>query len=270
MIALRVKTVLSAMIIIIIYFFIGHQALYKKAGIVESVASTMLYPFVTIQHYVVSKINDYRNSWQKNSSLQKKISMLEEQNGFLLAENVALHAKSYFLENIHELTSFEKRYEVNKCVLAQIILKQFSENEHSLLVDCGSMHGSEVDMVAVYKSCLIGRVEFVYPYYSKIRLITDRCCKVAAYCRASKARGIHEGCNQQLSSLQFVSHLSHLTANDILISSGEGLVFPQGFGIGRLASFEQEGLYYKIVVKPLLKLEELEYCYLIKKGKESC
>lgn len=270
MVALRIKTVLLMITIIVIYFFVGHQIIYKKNGIVESVAATMIYPFVKMQHATVKHVIHYKKSWQKNYRLREKISMLEEQNSSLLAENVSLHAAGYFLENIQELISFKNRYEVKKSLLAQILLKQFTENEHSLFVDCGSLHGAEVDMVAVYKSCLIGRVEFVYPYYSKVRLITDTCCKVAAYCRASKARGIHEGCNQHNSSLQFVSHLSHLTPNDILISSGEGLVFPQGFGIGRIDSYRQQGLYYTIVVKPLLKLEELEYCYLLKKGHEAC
>lgn len=269
MVSLRAKTLLIVIAIICIYFFVGHQIVYKKNGIAESVASILVYPFLKMQHAIVSKVNDVNDSWQKNRTLMEKISVLEEQNSSLLAENISLQASSYFVENIQELIAFKKRYEVQKSLLTQVILKQFSKNEHSILVDCGSVHGSEVDMVAVYKSCLIGRVEFVYPYYSKVRLITDACCKVAAYCRSSKARGIHEGSNQQTSSLQFVSHLSQVAANDILISSGEGLVFPQGYGIGRIASFEQDGLYYKIDVKPLLKLEELDYCYLIKKGQES-
>lgn len=252
------------------FFFVSYQMLYRKPTIVELVVSTMLYPFIKIQNCIVQKIISYNKSWQDNQFLQKKISLLEQENYSLLAENISLHASGHFLENIQELIAFKKRYDFQKAMLAQVIFKQCSSTQQMLIVDCGSLHGSEVDMVAVYKSCLIGRVEFVYPYYSKIRLITDSCCKVAAYCRSSKARGIHEGCNKQESSLQFVSHLSKLTADDILISSGEGLIFPQGFGIGRIDSFELDGLYYKIVIKPLLKLEELEYCYLIKKGQESC
>lgn len=269
MIALRAKTVTLMIVMSVIFFFGGYQMVYRIPTIAESAASLMVYPFLKLQYFVITFVNDYKKSWQKNESLQEKISSLEEQNSSLLAENISLQASSYFLENIQELALFKKRYESDKTVLAHIILKQFSSHEHSIFVDCGSVHGSEVDMVAVYKSCLIGRVETVYPYYSKVRLITDPYCKVAAYCRSSKARGIHEGCNEQLSTLKFVSHLSQLVVNDILISSGEGLVFPQGFGIGRIASFEQDGLYYTIVVKPLLKLEELEYCYLLKKGQES-
>ncbi len=269
MIALRAKTVSLLLLISVVFYFVGYQMVYKTTGVAESVASTLVYPFLQMQQSIVKKVSRYKKSWQKNHSLQEKIASLREENSSLLAENVSLHASGHFLENIQELISFKKRYEVQKSLLAQVILKEFSPHEHSLLVDCGSLHGAEVDMVAVYKSCLIGRVEFVYPYYSKVRLITDSCCKVAAYCRSSKARGIHEGSNQHYSNLQFVSHLSQLSVNEILISSGEGLIFPQGFGIGRIASFEHDGLYYKIIVKPLLKLEELEYCYLIKKGQET-
>jgi rod shape-determining protein MreC len=268
MIAVRVKIVLCTVIFITVYFFMGYQAVYKKSGNAETVASLLMYPFLKFQQIVVSNIDRCKNFWSSNDLLQEKIAALQEQNNVLQAEIIQTYACNNYNENTHELIDFKKRYEAEKSLLTQVILKQFSDKEHSLLVDCGSLHGCEVDMVAVYKSCLLGRVECVYPLYSKIRLITDKCCKVAAYCRSSKARGIHEGCNSSYSSLQFVSHLSQIAHHDILISSGEGLLFPQGFGIGRIATFQQQGLYYAITVKPLLKFEELEYCYLIKKGQE--
>lgn len=268
MIAVRLKIIIGIVIFVALYFFMGYQAFYKKSGSAERIASIALYPFLKFQYSIISTIDRCKNFWSKHDSLLEKIALLQEDNSALQSEIIQLQASKNFVENTHELITFKKRYEVQKSILAHVILKQFSDAEHSLLVDRGSQHGCEVDMVAVYKSCLLGRVECVYPFYSKIRLITDKCCKVAAYCRSSKARGIHEGCNSSYSSLQFVSHLSQVTPHDILISSGEGLLFPQGFGIGRIDSFQQQGLYYAISVKPLLKFEELEYCYLIKKGQE--
>jgi rod shape-determining protein MreC len=269
MIALRTKIIVCSCILIVLYFFVGYSAFHKKTGIGENVISCMVYPFLRIQQGVVSTFSDYKKYWASHATLLQNLQELQEENRTLLAQIVQAQALQHYKETTQELISFKQRYEVRKSLLAHVILKQFSDNEHSLLVDRGSLHGCEIDMVAVYKNCLLGRVECVYPLYSKIRLITDKGCKVAAYCRASKARGIHEGCNGAYSSLQFVSHLSQITPHDILISSGEGLLFPQGFGIGRIASFQPDGLYYAITVKPLLKFEELEYCYLIKKGQES-
>lgn len=192
---------------------------------------------------------------------------MQEQNENFVAGNCALKALQAHYEDIEELVNFKKRYSVENVYCAQIIMRNFSDNEHSILVDGGSRQGIVPDMVAVYKNCLVGRVTHVYPYYSKVLLMSDAGCKVAAYCRSSKIRGIHEGMyNKECSLLQFVSHLHEVKKDDVVLSSGEGLVFPQGFGLGKVQACEPNGLYHKITVVPLINVDALHYCYLIKKG----
>ena len=48
-----------------------------------------------------------------------------------------------------------------------------------------------------------------------------------------------------------------------IYSSGQGTVFPKGFLVGEIESFEPSGLYYAIKIKLALNIAELEYCYLI-------
>lgn len=266
MIVLR-RTFLSYILVLILLFFVAHRLFYVSSNYLEIGASFLLYPVIKIQHIIVLPLQKYFKKRKKNNRLQERIAFLKEQNANLLAENIKLNTIHENLEKTEELIRFREKYALKDASLAQIIMKQFSECEHSFLVDCGSMHGISVDMVAVYKNCLVGRVSHVYPYYSKVILITDSDCKVAAYCHLSKARGIHEGCNKKRQTmLQFVSHLHELKENDLVISSGEGLIFPQGFCLGRIQSFVSEGLYYKILIKPMLQFNELEFCYLIKKG----
>jgi rod shape-determining protein MreC len=265
-IALR-RTFLGYILALILLFFVLHRIVSLTSGYLEAGASLFVYPIIKMQNAIVVPVQKYFKKRKKNDQLQARIALLQEQHANLLAENIALHSLHEYAGKIQELVKFREKYVAENAYLAQIIMKQFSEHEHSFLVDNGSMHGISVDMVAVYKNCLIGRVSEVYPYYSKVVLITDPECKVAAYCRQSKARGIHEGCNKKKQTmLQFVSHLHHLKENDLVISSGEGLVFPQGFCLGRIKSFETDGLYYKILMKPTLKFTELEFCYLIKKS----
>ena len=111
---------------------------------------------------------------------------------------------------------------------------------------------------------LIGKVASVYPHYCRLVLITDRACRVAVYSAKTGAVGISRGQNEpNLIVLDYVSHLQNLEINDLLISSGEGEMFPQGFGVGKLANFRQEGIYYRANLEILLDLTRLKYCYLI-------
>lgn len=266
MIALR-RTFLGYILALIVLFFVLHRLLSLTPSYLEVSASVLLYPIIKMQNALITPLQKYLKKRKKNDQLQAHITFLQEYNANLLAENIALHSLHEHAEKIQELVKFREKYTVQNAYLTQVVMKQFSEHEHSFLVDNGSNHGISIDMVAVYKNCLVGRVSEVYPYYSKVILITDPECKVAAYCRNSKARGIHEGCNKKKQTmLQFVSHLHHLKENDFVVSSGEGLVFPQGFCLGRIKFFKSDGLYYKILIKPMLKFNELEFCYLIKKN----
>jgi rod shape-determining protein MreC len=136
-----------------------------------------------------------------------------------------------------------------------------------VFIDRGASKGVQPNMVALYKNCLIGRVSEVYPSYSKVLLITDKTCKIAALCGTTKSSGIHEGLNKKdYCTLNYVSHLCTLEEGELVISSGEGLVFPQGFGLGKIKSFTRKGLFYDVVIEPLVDLKNIEYVYIIQKG----
>ena len=93
---------------------------------------------------------------------------------------------------------------------------------------------------------------------------TDRSCKVAVSCTSTGAVGICRGLNNENRlALNYVSHLQKLKIGDKLISSGEGEIFPQGFGVGEVNEFTSDGMYYRAYAKPLIDVTSLKYCYLI-------
>lgn len=165
-----------------------------------------------------------------------------------------------------ELRDFKARYTFEKMQIAQILARHFSDHSQYYYLDMGSNSGIETDMIVVYNNCLIGKVTEVYPWYCRVVLITDKSCKVAAYCDTTKARGIHEGVNQERNAmLKFVSHLAPIQIGDMILSSGEGLVFPRGFALGKVKSSSLDGLYQQVDVEPLVDFEKIEYCLVLAK-----
>ncbi len=269
MFAVRVRSFLYYLILLSSIAAVSYRLLYVPTNYLQQGVSLILYPFIKLQQVVCQPIVSYVKKKKEMDLIQKQSTVLKEENEQLRSENIALQATLHYYNHAQEVINFKSKYTVQYARFAQIIMKHFSAYEHSYLIDCGSAHGVTVDMIAVYKNCLVGRVTHVYPYYSKVKLITDPECKVAAYCLSSQAHGIHEGVNKKKQSmLQYVSHLHTLKNDDLVISSGEGLVFPQGFGIGTIKSFELQGLHYNVVIKPLLKFADLQYCYVIQKGAE--
>lgn len=234
---------------------------------VKQIASYFVYPILLVQHVVVDPIKQQHDEVAQVEALQNKMTSLQKEYQQLLAENVQLKASLAYLRDIKELSDFKKRYQKNEGNIAQVLVRHFSEKEHYFYIDGGSNKQFEKDMVVLYKNNLIGKITEVYPWYSKVALITDKHCKVAAYCNKTKAQGIHQGANEEASStLRYVNHLEKVQKGDLVLSSGEGLVFPQGFALGTIKTCQTADLYKEITVEPRCDLRRLDYCYILPKN----
>ncbi len=258
--------VASFIFVITISLFGGLRMVAPTA--MRSVFSCVLYPFLRIQYSITSPIHRYFQHQSQKKTLTEQLQSLESEYELLAQENIVLRASLDYQADVKELINFKNRYNTPQQNCAHILLKHIDQNTHFILVDQGSMHGVSPDMVAVYKNYLLGKVVDVYPYYSKVLLTTDKTCKVAAYCTTTNATGIHEGCNAQKTILNRVSHLSNVHQGSLVFSSGKGMVFPRGFALGKVEVCKLNGLFYDVQVKPLIDLQKIEYCYLIKKGAE--
>ncbi len=229
-------------------------------------ASYAAYPVLWVQRSCIEPICSWREYRKNKDDLERELSQSRMDYGQLLAENIALTSQIAFAQDTQDLRDFKARYAPEKMRLAQILARHFSPDAQYMYLDVGANVGVEPDMIVIHNNCLVGKVTDVYPWYCKVILITDKSCKVAAYCDATKARGIHEGLNQEQSAmLQFVSHLAPIQIGDRVLSSGEGLVFPRGFALGTVKSSQLDGLYQQIEVQPLINFNQIDYCLLLSK-----
>ena len=242
---------------------------YKRSpGMLERYSSYAIYPFIVVHNRVVEPVKHWMFKGYAASELEKSVAALQTERDELMAEAIELRSELRNRADIKEIEESNKPLADSTVCIAQIIAKNFSDDAHYLLIDAGSSKGIMQDMVVVYKQCLVGKVTEVYPWYSKVVALTDRTCKVSACCLQTKTVGMHEGKNNLGStSLNYVSHLEPIQADDYLISSGEGLVFPRGLGIGQIVACVQDGLYHVIDVKPLVDFKKINYCAVIQRGK---
>lgn len=227
-------------------------------------ASMVVYPVLAMQKSIVYPLKHFFERKKSVEQLTLMLAKVQQERDKALAQTIELNALLDYQQAIGELVDFKKRFRDDSGTIVHVLSKQLSEQAHYVLVDAGSSQGIKEDMVAVYNNCLLGKVIEVYPWYSKVMLITDKRCKVAAQCMKTGARGIYEGGNDEtLGSLNHVSHLASLSYDDLVLSTGEGLVFPEGFCIGKIRSYSQQGLYHAIVVEPLLDVRSITHCIII-------
>lgn len=251
---------------LLICWFITHRLVSLSPHIYDYCASYLAYPIITMQRVTVKPMMNFFNHKKNVQELVAQLHQLQQERDQLCAENIVLHSTIDVHNTVAELVEFKQRYEVEKAQLAQIIMRHNSSEEQSILVDAGSNKGIEKDMVAVWNNCLVGKVIEVWPWYSKLVLITDARCKIAVYGTENQAVGIHQGCNQSaVSCIEHVSHLSTIDVGELIISSGQGLIFPRGFAVGTVSACNPGQLFHEVAVKPLIDINDIEYCYLVKK-----
>lgn len=230
--------------------------------------SSILYPVFLSQKYAINPVKKFFEKKKNNKELRELVLSLKKDKDDLISDNIKLRSTASCYEKIKEIIDFKKRYKIEKLQLCQIIFKHINQNSHFLFVDKGSYHGVDNDVVIVYKNVLLGKVVETYPFYSKVLLVTDKSCKVASYCSKTGANGIHVGDNLSGQTLlNRVNHLSDVQKGDLVLSSGYGLVFPHGFALGKIKDAQNGDLYHTIKVEPLLDIKDIDYCFLIKKGR---
>lgn len=182
------------------------------------------------------------------------------------------HERAQFAQQLIEAQAQLVRYgDMADCLPARetcaeccrIIYKQLAQHDGFFIIDKGSRHGITTDMVAVYKDMLIGRVTQVYPLCARVMPITHEHCKVPIVCAQSRAHGVHYG-----NKLDFVSHLEPLVRDELVLTSGDGLLFPEGLALGTIAEFSlhDQGFLYDVHVKPLYQLDDITCCTILTKG----
>ena len=250
-----------------LFFFSCHRLFYFKSGVLEKISSYIAYPILLAQKYTVQPVKNMIENRKSFSELENDFNLLLEKSHDLQAENVSLQGQLSFYDDVEEVVEFKKRYQQQELLFGQIIFRMISDQAQVVFVSVGSEAGAKKDMVAVYKNCLLGRVEEVYPYYSRVILITDKRCKVAAYCCKTKSKGICQGLNLfDNMNLCFVEHFNSLKEGDLVLSDGSGFVFPRGFGLGKIKSFEKNGLHYSVQLDPIIDLKEVSHCYFFQKS----
>lgn len=240
---------------------------YTSPESTPQIVTRLVYPVLRFEQAVRSYMQEWTLFWRSRSDITKELETCQREKQDLLARLSQIETTSDIDKHTRDLVDFAQGYQMEKGILSQVLVRHCDPVAHFFYVDAGENKQIEKDMVAVHKNCLLGRVSDVYPTYSKVVLITDKTCKVAACCPRTHVQGIAEGTNSLNEiKLTFVNHMETVDEHDLIVSSGEGLIFPRGFLIGRIKTYELDGFHYAISAEPVIEFDKLEYCYLIKKG----
>ena len=158
-----------------------------------------------------------------------------------------------------------------KTRVAQVVTRDPENWWRSLQINLGSRDGLVKDLPVITPSGLVGRVQEVGPHYSRVVLLGDPQCPVAAVVdnTARDTGMISPGeatvLDESIVEMTYITRPSQAIPGQKVFTSGLGGIFPKGIPIGHITDTNSVGygLYLEARVKLTANLQELEEVFVL-------
>lgn len=224
----------------------------------------MASPFLSVGAAVKSFFSEKKNTdvseqdvaalMQENSQLRTRIRLLED----LQEEN----------RKLRDALGYRERSEFH-LLPARVVSREASTWWNTLMINRGFEDGVETDMPVLTEQGLVGKVTVVSKNFSKVLLITDENCKVAARVEGTNEKGILSGVRVQETGagelqLNFLTKNANLQPGQKVYTVGvsDG-VFPAGIPLGTVKSFRTRELDGQALVIPAVDVSTVEDVFII-------
>lgn len=219
--------------------------------------------FIQDNRNLIARVYSLLKVREDNLDLQEQVYRLKEQL------NKAQEALS---ENkrLREFLRYQEELKLDG-QLAKVIGSNPRDRYTSIWLNKGSMHGVEVNAVALgYQKGeigVIGRIIEAWPENSRLLLITDQESEVRVVSQRSRCEGILQGENTAHVRLDFFLNDADIQVGDMLVTSGKGGIFPPGLKIGVITKVfvEQSKLFVGGFAMPVVDPGQLEDVLLLRK-----
>lgn len=202
-------------------------------------------------------------------------SALIESNATLNAENRVLKARlqkmaSISAENVRlrELLNSTALLDENVLV-AEIVGVNPDPNLHLVLIDKGTGDGVFIGQAVIDENGLMGQVIETNPISSRVLLITDSTHAVPVRVNRNGVRAVVEGIGvlHQL-ELRHMASTVDIREGDLLVSSGLGRRFPEGYPVAKVSSVVHDpGLPFAVIrAVPIAHLIRSRHVLLVFSG----
>ncbi len=232
-----------------------HQGHLK---VIRSALSALVYPL----QYVVNLPIDV-TEWVSLTLVTHK-TLLKE-NDRLKQDHLLLSSKLQRYEvletenrRLREL--LESSFRINdKVLVAELIAVELQSFRRQIVINKGQREGAYDGQPIVDASGIMGQIVHVGPFSSTVLLITDpnHALPVQVNRNGLRAIAVGMGQNDKL-LLEHLPNNADILVGDLIISSGLGRRFPQGYPVGKIENISRNPgePFAKVLIKPSAQLSQ--------------
>ncbi|MGL5006247.1 MAG: rod shape-determining protein MreC [Plesiomonas sp.] len=186
----------------------------------------------------------------------------------LLRKNSDLLMLSQFKhenKRLRELLGSPLRSDERKMV-TQVLTADTDPYSHQVVIDKGSDQGVYIGQPVISDKGVVGQVISVGKISSRVLLISDATHAIPVQVLRNDIRVIASGTGQRDElQLEHIPSSTDIRAGDMLVTSGLGGRFPEGYPVGIVKAFEVDGqsAFASVSVTPTAQLERLRYLLLL-------
>jgi rod shape-determining protein MreC len=260
--------------LVLVVLSITLMILDKRAAGTAQLRAALSTPLAPIQYMVSYPIQ-----------LIDRLSNLASTHDSLVQENLDLKAEQLLLKaQVQRLIAIESENNQLKALLststtvqgkvliAQIMAVDAEPFIYQLTLNKGSQEGVFVGQPVLDANGVMGQVIQVGPLNSKVLLINDAHSGVPVQNTRNDVRAIAVGDNYSGKvRLVNVPQTADIKAGDMLVTSGLGENFPEGYPLGKVVSVNKDpGMQFStILVEPSARLDRSRQVLLVWPAKES-
>lgn len=238
-----------------------NNTMIKARTIMESAVESLYY-FANSPRFVLDEVSD---NFVDTSKLQIENRILRQQLQEKNAELLLLDQLKVENQRLRLLLSSPLRQDEYKKI-AEVLTAETDIYRQQVVINQGANDGVYVGQPVIDEKGVVGQIISVGANTSRVLLLTDVTHAIPLQILRNDVRVIASGTgrNDEL-SLENVPRSVDIKQGDLLVTSGLGGRFPEGYPVATVTNISRDGQNYfaTVTVKPLASLERLRYVLLL-------
>ena len=201
---------------------------------------------------------EWRTSWSENAQLRTENERLRVQS-LQVAETRDEN------DRLRRLLGLRERLPMST-LTSEVIGREGGGWVRSLTINRGAGEGIATQTPVIVPDGLVGRVVRVRPGASVVQLLNDPASTVGAMVQRTRTPGLVEGDPGGTVRFKYMARDgAGIVVGDVLVTSGQGNVFPKGLPVGRVIAIEDKGsaLFHFAVLAPVVDFARVEEVLLL-------
>lgn len=190
--------------------------------------------------------------------VHSKNAKLEEENKRLRLQVASLYQVQKENEKLKELLKYIKEIDY-QFITAKVVGNASGPFARSSIINAGEDDGILKGQAVVMNGALIGKIVEVGNSSARILLLTDINSKIPVISMDSRERSVLTGNNNDTPKLIYLPKQSKIADGEMIVTSGDGNLFPPGLMVGRASKLE-DGSYE---VFPFVNWHSIEYVSIL-------